>query len=161
MPIAAYRGNYAMKTGEISEIHLAAVIAGATLLGGVLSSTFDAFLIDASTSRETDVQLVELAIGILSEPSPSEQAGEPTLRKWAVETINPVAEVKFDEEAKRQLVDGTVELPLSFIKALSPVSALMDKPVSPSEIVIDINGKSFRIQNDTVQEEPEAEQSRQ
>jgi len=150
-----------MKTGEISEIHLAAVIAGATLLGGVLSSTFDAFLIDASTSRETDVQLVELAIGILSEPSPSEQAGEPTLRKWAVETINSVAEVKFDEEAKRQLVDGTVELPLSFIKALSPVSALMDKPVSPSEIVIDINGKSFRIQNDTVQEEPEAEQSRQ
>ena len=55
---------------EISDLHLAVIVAGATLLGGVLTSFTNAFLIDAGTEKQTDVQLVELAIGILGEPIP-------------------------------------------------------------------------------------------
>ena len=57
-----------MKVGDVSELHLAALIALATAFGGVISTGAEWLFIDADTERQTDVQLVGLAIGILSEP---------------------------------------------------------------------------------------------
>lgn len=115
-----------MKLSELSELHLAAVVAGATFLGGLGSSLLGVFLVDAGTERQTDVQLVQLAIGILSEPAPSRPAGwrtaevgletpEAALRAWAVDTINAAAEIKFDEGAKHLLVSGEVRFAFSSV----------------------------------------------
>ena len=143
-----------MKTGEISELSLAAVIAGATLLGGVLSSAASALWIDANTEQETNVQLMQLAIGILSEPSGGEEAANVTLRAWAVATINAVAEVKFDDEAQRQLVDGTIELPMSLGDYLHAISELQYPPES---IELEINGRKLRILSNPPQQQPEGD----
>ncbi len=103
-----------MKLGELSEWRLAAVIAVATLVGGFASSVIDKGFIDAGTEKQTDVQLVQLAIGLLSERNEEIKIGadtpETVLRKWAVDTINSVADVKFDERAKTLLVDGDAKL---------------------------------------------------
>lgn len=117
-----------MRIFELSELRLAALIAIATVVGGGLSAVVEAYWIDAGTERETDVQLVKLAIGILSEPVIKQDTEislfpiipipvdvhvpKPTsqhaLREWAVDTINEVAEVKFGDEAKKLLVNGEV-----------------------------------------------------
>lgn len=103
-----------MKLGELSEWRLAGVIAVATLVGGFTSSVLDKVFIDAGTEKQTDVQLVQLAIGLLSERNDEVKIGvdtpETVLREWAVDTINSVADVKFDERAKTLLVDGDAKL---------------------------------------------------
>lgn len=133
-----------MKLGDLSELHLAAIVAGATALGGILSSAAEWALIDAGTERQTDVQLVQLAIGILSEANPDGQ-GAPTLRAWAVETINAVAEVKFDEDAQRQLVEGTAELPLMLPENLNEI---IERHFGSALIWYEIDGQRFQVQND-------------
>ena len=55
-----------MKLSELSELHLAAVVAIATFLVGVGSAMINTFWTDAGTERQTAVQLVQLAIGICS-----------------------------------------------------------------------------------------------
>lgn len=107
-----------MKVPEIGELHLAAIIGVATLLGGLSSAWLSAKLIDVNVARETDVELVQLAISVLTKPR--EDAGmapagtgltsERVLRRWAVDTINAAAddEVKFDAEAQELLVNGDV-----------------------------------------------------
>lgn len=100
---------------EISDLHLAVIVAGATLLGGVLTSFTNAFLIDAGTEKQTDVQLVELAIGILGEPIPEgiskeADAANTILRGWAVDTINATAPVRLGREARDYLVQGEATL---------------------------------------------------
>lgn len=108
-----------MKLSELSERHLAAIVAGATFLGGVGSAMISTVWIDAGTERQTNVQLVQLAIGILSEPVVAAQGGDvdpvltsqTALRTWAVDIINQSAEVKFDEEAKHLLVNGDASFP--------------------------------------------------
>ncbi|MCA1288624.1 hypothetical protein, partial [Salipiger bermudensis] len=102
--------NYFMKINNISEIHLAAIIALATFLGGFISSIVGVFLVDAGTDKQTDVQLVQLAVGILSESPTDMQPAKVELRRWAVDTINYAAEVKFDEEASDLLINGTLNL---------------------------------------------------
>lgn len=108
-----------MKLSTLSEKQLAAVVAGAGLIGGVVSSLIGVFLVDARTDRQTDVQLVQLAVGVLSQPlpeGPGVETPETALREWAVDTINAAAEVKFDEEARALLVSGDVLL--SFEEAI-------------------------------------------
>lgn len=107
-----------MKLVEIGELHLAAIIAIATLAGGLATSLADSWLIDADVDRQTDVELVQLAISVLTKPR--EDAGmtpagtgltsERVLRRWAVDTINAAAddEVQFDAEAQELLVNGDV-----------------------------------------------------
>lgn len=107
-----------MKLSELSELHLAVVVAGATFLGGIGSTLLGVFLVDAGTNRQTDVQLVELAIGILSEPLPKDSGSltstpETALRAWAVDTVNAAADVKFDSKARQLLIDGEIILPPS------------------------------------------------
>lgn len=105
---------------------LAALIG--TVGGGVINKVF----FDANTRLETNVQLIELAIGILTAPSPEASFSKDgatrdiALRTWAVDTINTAAEVKFDGAARSQLIDGTSNLPAwssanaqSYLKLLS------------------------------------------
>lgn len=114
-----------MKLSELSELHLAAVVASATFLGGIGSTMISTFWTDAGTERQTAVQLVQLAIGILSEPIVVATGGavdpnstsQTALRTWAVDIINQSAEVKFDAEAKHLLVNGDARFPLTDLKA--------------------------------------------
>ncbi|WP_374384506.1 hypothetical protein [Paracoccus yeei] len=115
-----------MKAGDLSELHLAAIISIATLLGGLGSSLLSALWIDAGTQRETDVQMVQLAIGILSQPLPEHKGsgnlrsinvsrtGQMVLREWAVDIINAASDVKFDRTARDLLIDGELKLPFSY-----------------------------------------------
>ncbi|MCE8000864.1 MAG: hypothetical protein HEP70_18585 [Rhodobiaceae bacterium] len=88
---------------ELSDIKLALLLAAATCLGGFGATFLDHVMLDASTSRETDVQIVQLAIGVLSEElDQSDEANiakDRALRTWAVDTLNAVADVKLPEEA--------------------------------------------------------------
>lgn len=101
-------------------------VAGATLLASIVGGGLNKLLFDANTKLETNVQLIELAIGILSEPLPESNAlktagsaagtnekRSQALRTWAVDTINASAEIKFTEEAGQQLIEGTTQLPSS------------------------------------------------
>ena len=98
---------------------LAAIIAVATAFGGFLSAAAGSYLLSANTQRETNVQLIQLAIGILSEPLPKDedinapQNEQIALRLWAVETINHSADIKLDDAASRLLVSGQAKLPIS------------------------------------------------
>lgn len=111
-----------MKLTELSEFHLAAIVAGATFLGGVGSATINTFWSDAGTERQTNVQLVQLAIGILSEPivegtgwkSGDGKTSQTALRTWAVDVINQTAEVRFDDDAKNLLVNGDAIFPIGY-----------------------------------------------
>jgi hypothetical protein len=108
-----------MKLPELSERHLAVIVAGATFIGGLTSALISTVWLDAGTERQTDVQLVQLAIGILSDPLVAPTGGavgvaltsQTALRTWAVDIINQSAEVKFDEEAKHLLVNGDASFP--------------------------------------------------
>lgn len=99
-------------------------VAGATFLASIVGGGLNKVLFDANTKLETNVQLIELAIGILSEPLPEPNAlktaggaaetnekRSQALRTWAVDTINASAEIKFTEEAGQQLIEGTAQLP--------------------------------------------------
>ena len=98
---------------------LAAIIAVSTALGGFVSAAAGSYLLSANTQRETNVQLIQLAIGILSEPLPKDedsdapQNEQTALRLWAVETINHSADIKLDDAATRLLVNGQASLPIS------------------------------------------------
>lgn len=120
-------------TSRVSDLSLALWIAVATLLGGIGASLFDTFVLDANTERETNVQLIELAIGILGQPIETDESldedsndmetlysrlsrvspesPQAVLRTWAVDTINASADVKFDEVARAVLIDGRATLP--------------------------------------------------
>ena len=112
-----------MKAGDLSELHLAAIISIATLLGGLGSSLLSTLWIDAGTQRETDVQMVQLAIGILSQPLPEHKdsdnlrsitvsrTSQMVLREWAVDTINTASDVKFDRDARESLINGELKFP--------------------------------------------------
>lgn len=113
---------------NISDIKLAAIIAIATAVGGALVPIAGSIFTDAGTARQANVQLIQLAIGILSEPlsdgaeDKSEIPSEKTaLRQWAVDTINNSAEIKFDKNSINSLVNGNAVLPwastLSDLKA--------------------------------------------
>lgn len=132
-----------MKLSELSELHLAAIVAGATFLGGVGSTIISTFWSDAGTERQTAVQLVQLAIGILSEPinAPTGRAvdlgltSQAALRTWAVDIINQSAEVKFDAEAKHLLVNGDAAFPLVDQKAYYLLlQALQEGQISPKDL---------------------------
>lgn len=149
-----------MKISEISELHLAVLVAGATFLGGFVSSLLGVFLVDAGTEKQTDVQLVQLAVGILSEAPSDMQPANVALRGWAVDTINAAAEVKFDETAKQQLIDGRLDLPWKTAKMIELVSQKFSElPTRPSSIELQIEGgPSFRIQDEGSQDEGSGEQ---
>lgn len=88
---------------RISDLHLAAIVAISAVFGGVLTSVANSFLIDAGTEKQTDVQLVELAIGILGQPIPEgatkeADAANTILRGWAVDTINAAAPVQLGRQ---------------------------------------------------------------
>ena len=118
------------RIGEKSELTLALLLAGATLLGVVISPLLGTLLVGADTERETNTQLVQLAIGILSEPLDPEEVAfsaymtgasedgdhraytaSQVLRGWAVDTINEVAPIKFADETRSLLLRGTITLP--------------------------------------------------
>ncbi|MFT7865614.1 hypothetical protein, partial [Salmonella enterica] len=61
-------------TSRVSDLSLALWIAVATLLGGIGASLFDTFVLDANTERETNVQLIELAIGIRGQPIETDES---------------------------------------------------------------------------------------
>lgn len=99
-------------------VSLALIIAISTCLGGVASSVVNSTFVSASTDREANVELIKLAISILSIPRVAD--AEPyrgilrpqnrvdnDLREWAVATINASSEIKFGKAARRALSDGT------------------------------------------------------
>ncbi len=105
-------------------IGLALLLAVATFIGNVSATFINKWASDADTKLETNVQLIELAIGILSEPLPDpiplkaasggtamNKERDKALRTWAVDTINASAEIKFDGDARDHLIDGTAQLP--------------------------------------------------
>ncbi len=96
---------------QISDIKLALMLAVATCLGGFGATLLDNVMLDASTARETDVQIVELAIGVLSEKldqsDEANTAKDKALRIWAVDTLNTAARVKLPNEARAALIDGS------------------------------------------------------
>lgn len=117
-----------MKLSDFSELHLVAVVAFATFLGGIGSSLLGVFLVDAGTNRQTDVQLVEVAIGILSSTEPRQSNSPDTvLRAWAVDTINSAAEVKLDGEARQLLISGEVFLSATKKSLSFPEGRLTDQ----------------------------------
>jgi hypothetical protein len=100
---------------DLPATRLALLIAIATAFGGVLAAFIDNLFLDANVEHQANVQLVELAIGILSEPVESDEDGvqfvdspEAVLRGWAVDTLNEVALVQFDAAARELLVNGRV-----------------------------------------------------
>lgn len=97
-----------MRLFEVSELRLALLVAGATFLGGFGSSVLGVIAVDAGTEKQTNVQLVKLAIGILSEKESEVDVRNASLRAWAVDTINSVSEVKFGEDARRELINGNL-----------------------------------------------------
>ena len=99
-----------MSVREISDVKLAVMLAIGTALGSGGVALLDTFVLDAGTQKQTDVQLVELAIGILAKPLNNDTATaapDTALRTWAVSTINYVADIQFDDEAKNALIDGS------------------------------------------------------
>lgn len=100
-----------MKLSNFSEVQLAFIVAGATFLGGISSSFLGVFWVDAGTDRQTDVQLVQVAISILSSTEATEtNSPEKVLRTWAVDTINSAADVQLNDEARELLISGKVSL---------------------------------------------------
>ena len=116
---------------------LAGIISVATLLSTAVTVFFNTFILDAKTENQGNIQLVELAIGILSAPLETENlelernpltdlatgpyspvlskveraTGQMALRQWAVDTINQTAQVKLDRTAENLLVTGSSYLP--------------------------------------------------
>jgi hypothetical protein len=120
-----------MSVFDMPAARLALVIAVSTALGGVLAALIDNFLLDANVEHQANVQLVELAIGILSEPVEPSVDGlsfsdtpEAVLRGWAVDTLNAVALVQFDEAARELLVTGRVQF--NWADALQDTGRLSD-----------------------------------
>lgn len=86
-------------------------LVSALIAGGFLTSIVQSVLPDFDESRATDVQLVSLAMDLLTKSvndTEEIRAEHRALRLWAVNTINEVATVKFDEEAQQALINGTV-----------------------------------------------------
>lgn len=134
-----------MNTNDRSGWTLAVIIAVSTALGGFLSTAAGSYLLSANTQRETNVQLIQLAIGILSEPLPKDedinapQNEQIALRLWAVETINHSADIKLDDAASRLLVNGQANLPISQGLSDSAVRKLLELRslgISPSDPVL-------------------------
>ena len=123
-----------MKLSDLSDFHLALVIAGATFLGGISSSLIGVFMVDAGTNRETDVQLVQVAINILSSTEATTiDSPEKVLRTWAVDTINAVAEVQLDDEARELLING--EVSFSSAKASSLYNSMTPRQRQISDLI--------------------------
>jgi hypothetical protein len=89
----------------IAQIWSGAVIAMISAVGGgVASSVF----LSADVERATDVQMVELAVGLLTAQSDGDLSEDDrVLREWAVDTLNETAAIKFDERARIVLINGT------------------------------------------------------
>jgi hypothetical protein len=139
-----------MKLPDVSALALTVVVALATAVGGLLSSIADALLIDASTAKQADVQILQLAINILSEEIPAsevEVAGSIAIRGWAFDTINSVAEIKLGEDSRDALVKGKVLLPVRLSEgsiALAAKGRLFDLPIN-YDAMKDVDGSETVI----------------
>lgn len=107
-----------MKSTEVSVGIFGFLITFSTAVGLIISAILNATLLSPNIKRQTDVQLVELAIGILGKPTEENkpylnqsQNAQTALRTWAVEVINNTSVVKFDEDAIILLVKGEASLP--------------------------------------------------
>lgn len=119
-----------MSVRELSDVKLAVLLAVGTALGSFSAALFDTLMPDADTQKQTDVQLVELAIGILAKPMNGDAvstAPETALRTWAVKTINHVADITFDDEAKDALIDGRTGFDTEIFKALKGSSSTFER----------------------------------
>jgi ribosomal protein L31E len=101
------------KIGEIPGLTLAILLAVFTFLGSFSGVALNKFLPDASDRRETGVELVSLAIGILTESGAANAKNDKAvlaLRKWAVDTISVYSRVQISPELKEalgsRLIDG-------------------------------------------------------
>ena len=65
---------------------------------------------DAAKERETSVRYVELAISILR-VNPNDQREE--LRSWALDIVNRYATIKLSENAKKDLMQRKLLLPIA------------------------------------------------
>ena len=65
---------------------------------------------EAAKERETGVRYVELAISILR-GNPNDQ--RPELRSWAVDIVNHYAIIKLPENAKKELIQKKLLLPIA------------------------------------------------
>lgn len=149
-----------MKLSDITEIHLVAVIAGATFLGGIGSSLLGTLLVGADTERQTDVQIVQVAIGILSDTDPTGSTSpESVLRAWAVDTINSASDVKLDSQARDLLISGEAGFPAIDKNILESFLRGIDKDMEDIEEMIE--RLKMIDQNDGIRpiplEQPEAE----
>lgn len=124
----------------MNEIRLAAIVAIAAILGGVVTAIANSILVDANTKSQIDARMVELAIEILRSPVEEKKLSIPEnldvasvegqqylllmealayqpnvsdvhVRSWAVDVINASATIGFPEEARAELVSGSAALP--------------------------------------------------
>lgn len=84
-----------------NEIKLGLIACVSAILGSAIGAFANSLFIDAGTKRETNVQMIELAIGILNREVTDEIR---PLRSWAVELLDEVSPVKLDDEAKDILI---------------------------------------------------------
>lgn len=136
-------------------VGLALLLAVATCAGSVGATYVNKWILGADTKLETNVQLIELAIGILSAPLPEvgpfmksglgeDERGmtrDKALRIWAVDTINASAEIKFNDVARSQLIDGTTQLPLgkdSYLSSLMLSPEMLEHVREVNRIIDDM-----------------------
>jgi len=86
---------------------LAVAVAIAPLAAGATTAWISGKYADASARRETNVRMVELAVGILQQaPSPETRS----LRTWATVMVDKYSDVRLGEPARLALRDS-VRLP--------------------------------------------------
>lgn len=102
-----------MTRRTISDLGLASVAAVATVVGGIGSAAISTFVVDASSSRESDIKLIELAVEVLSQESTADPMNAKIMRTWAVDTINNYADVQFNKFARNVLINGEYRFALT------------------------------------------------
>lgn len=94
------------KSETTEKLIVACVGAVGALVVAAMTVFASTFFVDANTERQTDVQMIELALGILQSDDFENQHTAQIMRNWAVTTINSAARVKFDDAVARALIDG-------------------------------------------------------
>lgn len=139
-----------------SEIKLALVGGGCAVIASTITAFFSSYFLDADTKQTTNVQLIQVAIGLLSKEQKTENLpSDKVIRKWAVDTINATAIVKFDDEAAKLLIDGKAQF--SGIKltaggglfvipsVLEAMQGSIGEGDGPVNITVDKVGESFKL----------------
>ena len=127
-PVSTEKSDHWVIVRSISAVVASVAAASIPVVVTIVSNQYTA----AVENAERQAQFIEIAVGVLSEPSGDElaQATREPLREWAVRVINLNAtdELQFDERSQRLLIEGEAllkrEAMLAEIEALEKLRAL-------------------------------------